>query len=132
MRWLPASLAALAAGLVLAAPVAAAPPTYADVAHVFNSKCTGCHTEGGIAPFSLRSATQAKSHAQLIKIMTQANAMPPWPPARDSMAFVGQSARQLTAQEKDLIARWVAGGAKLGPHVTLPPKKTVKGGIKYV
>jgi len=130
VRWLPASLAALAAGLVFAAPLAAAPPpTYADVAHVFNDKCTGCHTEGGIAPFSLRSAKEAKAHAQLIKIMTQANAMPPWPPARDSMAFVGQSARQLTAQEKDLIARWVAGGAKLGPHVTLPPKKTVPKGL---
>src|SRR5439155_4692155 len=29
-------------------------PTWADVAPIFAEKCAGCHTPGGIAPFSLR------------------------------------------------------------------------------
>jgi mono/diheme cytochrome c family protein len=123
-------LAPLAAFLFLAGPVhAAAPPTYADVAPIFNSKCAGCHMPGGIAPFSLLDPKAAKAHAQLIKIMTHAGAMPPWPPSHDSKPFVGQEARQLTAQEKDLIAQWVAGGAKIGPHVAAPAKPAVPKGL---
>src|SRR4051794_37027860 len=64
-----------------------ASPTFADVAPIFNSKCTGCHMAGGIAPFSLTDPTQARTHAALIKIMTQAGAMPPWPPGPDSEPF---------------------------------------------
>ena len=125
MRRLMVLLVALGAGLASLAPVhgqVAASPTFADVAPIFNSKCAGCHMKGGIAPFSLTSPTDARAHAQLIKIMTQGAVMPPWPPARDSRPFVGEGKRQLTGPEKDLIARWVDGGAQLGPHVAPPPE----------
>src|SRR5437879_4186581 len=100
MRRLVVSFAVIAAGLVWLAPLqgqTAAAPTFADVAPIFNSKCVGCHTAGGIAPFSLTSPKEARAHAELIKFMTRTAAMPPWPPGRDSRPFVGQSARQLTA-----------------------------------
>jgi hypothetical protein len=101
------------------------------VAPIFNSKCVGCHTIGGIAPFSLTSAADAHAHAQLIEAMTQARRMPPWPPGPDSKPFVGQSNRQLTAQELDLIARWVAAGARVGPRLAPPPKSAAPKGFVF-
>jgi hypothetical protein len=114
-----------------AASSTSAPPTYADVAPIFLDKCAGCHTIGGIAPFSITDQAQARAHAQLIKAMTQAGAMPPWPPGRDSKPFVGQSDRQLTAAEKDLIARWVDGGAATGASVAAPRRESTQKGLVF-
>jgi Copper type II ascorbate-dependent monooxygenase, C-terminal domain len=92
----------------------AAAPTWADVAPIFAEKCAGCHTPGGIAPFSLRSARTAAAYANGILVMTKLGRMPPWMPGTDSPAYLGQSRRILTAAEKNLIARWVRGGARIG------------------
>ena len=82
-------------------------PTWNSVAPIFASKCAGCHTPGGIAPFSLRNAKTAAAYADRILAMTHLGKMPPWMPGRDSPAYLGQSQRILTAAEKQLIARWV-------------------------
>jgi mono/diheme cytochrome c family protein len=87
-------------------------PTWRDVAPIFAEKCAGCHSAGGIAPFPLTSARDAAARASLILRMTQRGAMPPWMPGPDSPEYVDQSRRILTAAEKDLIARWVRGGAR--------------------
>jgi mono/diheme cytochrome c family protein len=128
---------ALAAGVAIAAVVVAiaagssgtasaptaATPTWAQVGPIFAQKCAGCHTPGGIAPFSLQSAKTAKAHANGILVMTQLGRMPPWMPGHDSPSFVGQSSRILTPAEKKLIARWVRGGAPIGKggRVIKPP-----------
>jgi Copper type II ascorbate-dependent monooxygenase, C-terminal domain len=124
-----AVLAPLAACLMFAAVVRGGPSvTYANVAPILNSKCAGCHTVGGIAPFSLATPRDARAHADLIAAATQARLMPPWPPGRDSQPFVGQAHRRLTARELDLIARWVKAGAPAGPRIAPPAKpKTPKG-----
>src|SRR5215831_14861768 len=110
MRRLLAVLIPCAAGLIFATTVnGGSGTTYADVAPILNSKCAGCHSVGGIAPFSLASASDARAHAQLIEAATQARIMPPWPPGPDSKPFVGQRRRQLTAKQLELIARWVDG-----------------------
>jgi hypothetical protein len=114
--------AALAVGIVAIAAGsrgdggtrATAAPTWDDVAPVFAQKCAGCHTPGGIAPFSLRSARAAKAHANGILVMTQLGRMPPWMPGHDSPTYLGQSTRILTPAEKSRIARWVRGGARIG------------------
>ncbi len=125
-------LAVLGAALASLAPLYAgrsAVPTFGDVAPIFNAKCTGCHMKGGIAPFSLTSPKEARAHAQLIRIMTEATLMPPWPPGHDSQPFVGQGSRQLTDREKDLLARWVAGGARIGREVAPPPSARAPKGL---
>jgi mono/diheme cytochrome c family protein len=101
----------------------AAAPTWAHVGPVFAQKCAGCHTPGGIAPFSLQSAKAAKAHATGILVMTQLGRMPPWMPGHDSPSYVGESSRILTPAEKKLIARWVRGGARIGKggRVLKPP-----------
>ena len=47
--------------------------------------------------------------------------MPPWMPGPDSPAYLGQSRRILTQGEKDLIARWVRDGARIGAGRPVKP-----------
>jgi mono/diheme cytochrome c family protein len=101
--------------------VATASPTWRDVAPIFAEKCAGCHTKGGIAPFSLTTGRSAAAHASAILAMTQRGKMPPWMPGRDSPEYLGQSRRILSAAEKRLIARWVRGGARLGRGGSIVP-----------
>jgi hypothetical protein len=103
------------------APLAGQPPTWNDVAPIFAEKCAGCHRVGGIAPFALTSARSAAARAREILTMTQRGAMPPWMPGTDSPAYLGQERRILTAAEKDLIARWARGGARIGRGGTIAP-----------
>jgi mono/diheme cytochrome c family protein len=117
-----AAVTAMASGSSDNRPVKrGASPTWTDVAPIFAAKCAGCHTPGGIAPFSLRSPQTARAHARGILVMTQLGRMPPWMPGHDSPAYVGQSARLLTAAEKKLIARWVRGGARVGAGRPVAP-----------
>jgi hypothetical protein len=94
--------------------------TYAQVAPIFESKCVTCHTVGGVAPFPLTTAADARNHAALIALFTKTGQMPPWPPASDSRPFVGEAQRLLTPAEKSLLARWVATGAHTGPSKPAP------------
>jgi mono/diheme cytochrome c family protein len=123
---------AVAAGIAIVTAIAsgsgdsrpttrAAPPTWDHVAPIFAEKCAGCHTPGGIAPFSLRTPRSAAAHATGILMMTRYGAMPPWMPGRDSPPYLGQSRRILTSAEKDLIARWVRGGARIGSGGSVAP-----------
>jgi hypothetical protein len=98
-----------------------AAPTWAAVAPIFAEKCLGCHTTGGIAPFSLKSAQTAKRYSNAILVMTQLGRMPPWMPGHDSPAYLGQSRRVLSNTEKSLIARWVQGGARIGAGGSITP-----------
>ena len=98
-----------------------AAPTWNNVAPILAAKCAGCHQAGGVAPFSLTTARAAASHAQAIVAMTRTGAMPPWMPGADSPAYLGGDRRVLTPAEKDLIAQWVRGGAKLGTGGSIKP-----------
>lgn len=102
--------AAGAAGGAASRPAAA--PTYKDVAPIFAAKCAACHVQGGIGAFPLTSAADAIKRAALIQAVVRSGAMPPWMPGKDSPAYIGQSKRVLTAQEKKTIDDWVKGGAK--------------------
>jgi hypothetical protein len=123
--------AAIAGGTSLAgrgsSTTPATAPTWDDVAPLFADKCASCHVTGGIAPFSLTSASSAHAHAALILAMTQARLMPPWMPGPDSPPYLNQSQRILTTQELDLIARWVRGGAKLGSGRSFRPPSASTG-----
>src|SRR5258707_2449555 len=64
---------------------AASGPTYnEDVAPILDAKCASCHRLGGIAPFSLTTAADAKAHSAGIVQLTKAGLMPPWMPGGES------------------------------------------------
>jgi hypothetical protein len=53
--------------------------------------------------------------------MTKLGRMPPWMPGHDSPQYLGQSRRILTPAERQLLARWVQGGARIGSGGTVKP-----------
>jgi mono/diheme cytochrome c family protein len=117
-----ALVTAIASGSRGSRPAAVmAAPSWKDVAPIFAEKCAGCHSSGGIAPFSLTTPRSAAAHAKAILAMTQRGRMPPWMPGRDSPAYLGQSRRILSTAEKNLIARWVHNGARTGAGGSIAP-----------
>src|SRR6266567_5061258 len=94
---------------------AASGPTYnRDVAPILDAKCASCHRLGGIAPFSLTTASDAQAHAAGIVRMTKAGLMPPWMPGDDSASIIGRDKRRLTTAELATLAQWAANGAPAG------------------
>jgi Copper type II ascorbate-dependent monooxygenase, C-terminal domain len=54
-------------------------PTYfQDVKPILDSRCTGCHVEGGIAPFRLTGYLDAYRHREAIAAAVESRVMPPW------------------------------------------------------
>jgi Copper type II ascorbate-dependent monooxygenase, C-terminal domain len=123
--WLAVGLALIPAVAVPVAAVAMSggtPSFTRDVAPVIAEKCAGCHRTGGIAPFPLETAKQISSRSALIGAAVQARVMPPWPPGPRSPAYVGQSARTLTAQQRAAIVAWATKGGKVDGPARAPAR----------
>jgi hypothetical protein len=109
---------------------AASGPTYnRDVAPILDAKCASCHRLGGIAPFSLTTAADAKAHADGIVRLTKAGLMPPWMPGADSAAIVGRDRRRLTSDELTTLAQWAAAGAPAGNAADRHSKPSLGAGL---
>ncbi len=121
---------AAAAVVVLAAVVAAAfafrdgggaASFGSDVAPILAEKCAGCHQPGGIAPFSLEHAPDARRHAAAIAVAVESGRMPPWPPGPESPEYVGQDLRLLSDEERETLVEWARSGARVvGPTREAP------------
>jgi hypothetical protein len=106
--------AILGAVLVHRGGAAGGPTYYRDVSPILDTKCASCHRLGGIAPFALTTAADAKAHAAGIVQMTKVGLMPPWMPGADSADLVGRDHRRLTQAELSTLAAWAANGAPAG------------------
>ena len=88
----------------------AQPVTFSkDIAPIVFDACASCHRPGGPGPFSLTTYREVRQHATQIARVTQSRFMPPWKVEPGVGHFVGQWV--LTADELDLISRWVRDGA---------------------
>ncbi len=111
-------LAALTALLVAACsdpPPEAGPTTatyYQDVKPILDAKCVACHTDGGIAPFSLTDYASAAEHAASSAAAVGQKIMPPWPADADCRDYDGD--RSLDEAQIAAIQRWVELGAPEG------------------
>jgi hypothetical protein len=121
--------------LALTATIAAGPPpsvsrqpsppvpTFArDVAPILYARCVECHRPGEIGPMSLITYEQARPWARAIEKRVSEGTMPPWFAEAPDGTFANE--RKLTAQEKDVILRWIAGGAPAGDQSDLPAPPT--------
>lgn len=105
--------------------VDAAPPDvgavtyYKDVQPILAQRCTTCHVDGGIAPFTLATYDDAMRNASAIAGITAIGEMPPWMPAPGCGDF--RDARVLTPLELATLAAWSAQGAPAGDPATAPP-----------
>ncbi len=89
------------------------------IAPILFQHCAPCHRPDQVAPFSLTSYEDAARHATQIAEATKRRYMPPWKPEPGYGEFEG--VRRLTADQIDLIQRWVAGGRVRGNAAGLPP-----------
>ena len=120
--WFLAGIAALSLGGFGLSAEQAAPstPTYSkDVAPILFRNCTSCHRPGEIAPMSLLTYDDVRPHAKDIRDEVSEGHMPPWHAAAPKGTFLNE--RGLTAEEKNVLLRWVAAGAPKGDSKDMPP-----------
>ncbi|HEX5660773.1 MAG TPA: hypothetical protein VFX59_26450, partial [Polyangiales bacterium] len=80
-------------------------------------KCSGCHVEGGIAPFSLKSYATSKPFAKRMAAAVEAGTMPPFlaqETADCKPRFKWADDLRLSAEEKAKIRDWADHGAPEG------------------
>ncbi|MGE3510142.1 MAG: thiol-disulfide isomerase [Vicinamibacterales bacterium] len=127
-RWLAAGTVGTV--LLLGAATSAqapAPPTFSkDVAPILYKHCVSCHQPGNIAPMSLLTFNGARPFARSIKAKVVSGTMPPW--HADAPVGTFSNDRRLTDAEKDIISRWVDGGALQGDAKDMPPAPKVVDG----
>lgn len=89
-----------------------------DVEPLVQANCVACHTDGGIAPFSLLSYAEAKPWSREMANATADRVMPPWMPAADCQSFHG--ARTLSDDEIAIFTAWHVAGAPAGDAAGAP------------
>lgn len=106
------------------------PTYYRDVKAILDAKCTGCHVEGGIAPFPLTTYADAKANKDGITGAISQGVMPPWPPAQGCTDYLDD--RSLTADQSAAITSWVKAGALEGDPKDAPAEQKASGGLSRV
>ncbi len=93
--------------------------TYTEhVAHVLKKRCTECHHEGQIAPFSLTSYDDAVGWAEMIQEVVHDRRMPPWFASPEHDGF--RNNPTMTEEEIALIDEWIECGCNEGDPAALP------------
>ena len=114
----------LLAGIACAHLVSAqtTPVWSTDVAPILYNHCTACHHDGGIAPFSLLTYSEAVSNSGAMSADVSIRKMPPWmaDPTYSHMAHE----RILSQADINTIVNWAAGGTPEGTPSLAPPVPT--------
>src|SRR3954471_17897131 len=109
------------------APQAEAVPTFAhDVAPILYAHCVSCHRAGEGAPMPRLPYEEARPGPQAMTRGVADGSMPPWHADAAPGTFANE--RRLSAEQKNVIARWAAGGAPLGKPSDLPAAPTFADG----
>ena len=97
---------------------------YQDVKPIIDAKCVQCHRDGGIAPFALGALEDVADRAAVIEDAVTSGLMPPWPPDPACNDYLAD--RSLSAEQKQVISDWVAGGAIAGDPANPGPPLDVE------
>jgi peroxiredoxin/mono/diheme cytochrome c family protein len=96
-----------------------------QIARVFQQHCVECHRPNQIGPFALEKYEEAVGWSEMIEEVVRDSRMPPWHPDPKFGHFANDSS--LSAEEKELIYKWVANGAPEGDPKDLPEPKQYAG-----
>lgn len=94
---------------------------HADVAPIVLERCSGCHTEGGIAPFALETYAQVADFSAVLLPAVEVGAMPPFLAQETDTCtprLPWQHDLRLSDDEKDLLRRWVEAETPEGDPAT--------------
>ncbi len=94
-----------------------APTWHQNIAPLVSERCTGCHTQGGIAPFSFDDFESTAPLAEAIAASVLAGSMPPWGAAvsdecEPSHGF--EDDISLSSDQIELFQAWSDAGAPEG------------------
>jgi hypothetical protein len=95
------------------APAAHQPVSYyRDIKPLVEQKCTGCHQDGGIAPFALTDYEHLMAHQREVKIAVAERAMPPWLAAPGCSDYLDD--RSLSDAQIAQLTGWIDAGLPAG------------------
>ena len=126
----PPTAATTAPGCALDAKPAAALAkdiTYHNrISRLLQDNCLECHRTGGVAPFSMATYEDVKSHAGMIRKQVDRGAMPPWFAATtpDEELSHWANDRSLAAPDKADLLAWLASEKPLGNPADAPLART--------
>lgn len=83
-----------------------------DVRPILEGRCTGCHLEGGIAPFALETYEQVQAYAEAIVSAVVLKTMPPWLAGEADVNYLADPS--LTETQVDTIVAWANGDRSEG------------------
>jgi len=96
-------------------------PTYwADVYGILDANCVGCHSTGGIGPFSLTGYANAQANAALLPGVTASREMPPSNIDNSGNCNTWTDARWLSDADISTLAAWNTAGAPEGNPADAP------------
>lgn len=93
---------------------------HADVQPLYAERCGSCHTEGGIAPFSLDTREAAIEWGEATKIALADRTMPPWLATGDGTCGDFDDNQWLTDDEIAMVAKWLDDGGREGDPADAP------------
>ncbi len=93
--------------------------TYSNqISRLFNKRCVECHRDGQIGPFPMATYEDVLGWGEMIREVIDEGRMPPWHASPEHGTFKNDC--RMTADEMNLVARWVENGQPEGDPADLP------------
>jgi hypothetical protein len=101
--------------------------SYADeIVPILQENCTGCHSEGGIAPWAMTDYRMVQGFAPMIREVLRTKRMPPWHADPEIGKFTGNHG--LPDEQLATLVSWLEAGAPRGEgedplQIPQPPRE---------
>lgn len=100
-----------------------------DISRLLQKHCVECHRAGEIGPMALTDYEEVVGWGETMLEVIEDRRMPPWHAAPQHGHFV--NAREMAAEEIELLRKWVAAGMPLGDTSDLPEAMPVTTGWQF-
>jgi hypothetical protein len=100
------------------------PTWHEHIAPLVSEKCSSCHKQNGIAPFSVQSYEEVKGFAKSMASAVERGSMPPFlaqETAECTPVHKYANDKRLTAEQKALLRAWADAGAPAGDPAKAAP-----------